>query len=187
MPRCYSNTLSVLILLLSICTARADGTVTYNGTLQNFSYSGDTVADTGFMNVVFSSCSQNCGTYSLSISETDVTDPHNPFQINQRYVATIHLSNGEMDTVSGNSVGTLMGFNGGFNDDAWSVNTTSWFHYINEGYVGGKFYPDVNFDASFTPNAVPEPSVWAMMLIGLAGLSVLGRRQSYQVACVSKT
>ena len=181
----YTRTLSAAIFLLSIGAARADGVATYSGKVNSFSYSGNTSNDQGFVNVVFSSCSQDCGAYSMTISETDVANPQDAFVTDQHFNATIDLFNGEKDNVSGVSVGNLSAFDGGYNDEAWAINTTSWFHYINGGNVNGTFYPDLNFDASFTPNAIPEASTWTMMVIGFAGLGGIGyyrRKSEYRLA-----
>ena len=38
-------------------------------------------------------------------------------------------------------------------------------------------FDDVTF-GSTTPGGTPEPSTWAMMMLGLAGLGVIGRRRA---------
>jgi hypothetical protein len=44
--------------------------------------------------------------------------------------------------------------------------------------VGGDPFPTFNAAFSLTGTVVPEPSTWAMMLLGFAGLGFLGYRQT---------
>jgi hypothetical protein len=51
--------------------------------------------------------------------------------------------------------------------------------------TGGMFSPGIfgpNFDLTLGASAVPEPSAWAMMLIGFAGLGYLGYRRALRTA-----
>jgi PEP-CTERM motif len=75
--------------------------------------------------------------------------------------------NGIVDPVSGISPGTLQFFqasNGAF--------------IIGWGANGGSAFINPTSDQIGTPSAVPEPSTWAMMLIGFCGLSFACFRQS---------
>lgn len=163
----YRFALLAAAMLLSICNARADSTVTYSGTLKSVSYYGEAFNGMGIVTVVFFACDTACGTYNMTVSEAEA---QYPYVGDEFFNAKVSFSNGLSDQVAGLGTGSLAGFSGNFNDDAWAINTHSWDHYINDGYVNGSFYPDIHFNATFTPNAVPELPVWAMMILGFAGL-----------------
>ncbi len=60
--------------------------------------------------------------------------------------------------------------------------TTSFINLLNAGGGGGSFVWD---PTAVPPQPVPEPSTWAMMLIGFAGLGFAGYRASRKSAEVS--
>ena len=53
---------------------------------------------------------------------------------------------------------------------------------VGQDIVGGAPFPTFNAAFSLTGNAVPEPSAWAMMLIGFAGLGFAARLRSGRLA-----
>jgi hypothetical protein len=56
-----------------------------------------------------------------------------------------------------------------------SPDGVSWISPVSNGYL------DASFSADFSP-AVPEPSTWAMLLIGFAGIGFMTYRRSRKTA-----
>ncbi|TAJ73281.1 MAG: PEP-CTERM sorting domain-containing protein [Phenylobacterium sp.] len=101
---------------------------------------------------------------------------------------TVDLS---VDGLTWLSVGSVTGSTRGIDIDAFGFDATSAFRYVrlidvvNEGGTGNGGSVGADIDAlgaistrPFTPpdNGVPEPSTWAMMLLGFAGLGSALRR-----------
>jgi hypothetical protein len=101
------------------------------------------------------------------VPQVDLSDPHN---------GAFEWESAERPIVSGTP------FPPGFTDlQAWTRDEfldPDWLR-IGTDIVGGNFPP--TFNMAFTLDgvtSVPEPSTWAMMLIGLAGLGFAGMRRS---------
>jgi PEP-CTERM motif len=62
-----------------------------------------------------------------------------------------------------------------------SFNTISFFHF-QSGAPNGSVVRDLSFEVASGVSGVPEPSTWAMMLLGFAGLGFAGYRASLKRA-----
>ncbi|HSV00724.1 MAG TPA: PEP-CTERM sorting domain-containing protein [Roseiarcus sp.] len=104
---------------------------------------------------------------------------------------TIDASSGSGDTVTIVGGGNLIGVPKGYLSESLlsDISTYSGQTFTSLGVTPGAYEwtwgtgPNQNF--TLIVGEVPEPSTWAMMLIGLAGLGVAGRRAARRAgACV---
>ena len=145
---------------------------------------------------------------TLDFSFTNVgqaTNPAGPIDVFQRYSGTFSITNGPIDYLSGMFTDAVFGSGGALTLNASGPGESVTFssnviepaliHGLNPaialsftdvtpgvsigGPVGSRslnsFRSDVSGDFS---NTVPEPSTWAMMLLGFAGLAYAGYRRT---------
>jgi hypothetical protein len=76
--------------------------------------------------------------------------------------------------VLGNSAGLVSGLGGTVNT-AWAAGDTLWIRWSDTNDVGNDHGLAID-NFSFSPVAVPEPGVWALLMAGLAAVSFVSRR-----------
>lgn len=100
------------------------------------------------------------------------------FSITNSSGAVVYSSGGLPDTTTSITIGAgTLTAGGSYTFDLLFDNRITGSDYIN-GYPVTQFY-DTHTDGSFaTAGAVPEPSTWAMLLMGFIGVGVMMRRRA---------
>ena len=105
------------------------------------------------------------------------------FSITDSHGDTVYSSGGLADTTTSITIGAgVLAAGSDYNFDLLYSNRIGGTDFIN-GYPVTQFY-DTHTDGSFftAAGAVPEPSTWAMLLMGFVGVGVMVRRRAALVA-----
>jgi len=106
--------------------------------------------------------------------------------VNAASTPTLAFTNIQFTAFDGSTITSGPQDNGEFNmvitpAAGESFNTISFFHF-QSGDPNGSIVRDLSFEVASGASGVPEPSTWAMMLVGFAGLGFAGYRASLKRA-----
>ena len=98
--------------------------------------------------------------------------------------ANLFTYNDKFDPVANQFVGNgvLFAFGAGNTGNFYTVGTTDYFSSV---LPGGSFYNPGDVGTLTLTAAVPEPSTWAMMILGFAGIGVMAYRRKSKPALMA--